>query len=350
MKTGIFISAGLGDAVLMVPLIKKLKTLGSVTGFFDSPFQCQELFKRGDLFDDTIVLDSYLAYLKAWMKYSRQFDLMFLNYFSTKKKNLFLSLMVSKEVRTNNPNINCFGFGKQKIKSIKPIPEAHESLQNLRLYDPNISMDQIHEIDFNINHKEAISQKKQLLPFDHPYISIQICSANNKQQHKNWPIKYWSSLILLLTQKYPNLHFVIIGDKNEAKLAEQILKNQNEKVISIAGKTSISNLIQVIGNSLVFIGLDGGPMHIAVSQRIPTFTIWGGSNYNMYGYQNINAENHKIVFNKLPCHPCNSWINPNTSKVTDPNKCPDFECLNSITPEFAFSELEPFVNPILNTK
>ncbi len=173
MKTGIFISAGLGDAVLMVPLIKKLKTLGSVTGFFDSPFQCQELFKRGDLFDDTIVLDSYLAYLKAWMKYSRQFDLMFLNYFSTKKKNLFLSLMVSKEVRTNNPNINCFGFGKQKIKSIKPIPEAHESLQNLRLYDPNISMDQIHEIDFNINITNSYPLINLILNCSQP------CSSNS---------------------------------------------------------------------------------------------------------------------------------------------------------------------------
>lgn len=350
MKTGIFISAGLGDAVLMVPLIKKLKALGSVTGLFDSPFQCHELFKGGDLFDDIIVLDSHIAYLKTWIKYSKQFDIVFLNYFSAKRTNLFLSLLLSDEVRLNKESIKLLRFGKQKIKAIKPIPEVHESIQNLRLFDPSVSIEQISELDFSINHKKQLSQKEQQVPFEQPYITIQICSANNRQQHKNWPINYWSSLLKLLTQQYPKLQFIIIGDKNEAALAEQALKGQSDKVSSVAGKTSVSNLIQVIGNSLIFIGLDGGPMHIAASQGIPTFTIWGGSNYNMYGYQNINKERHKIVFKKLACHPCNSWINPNTSKITDPNKCPDFECLNSLTPEFVFSQLEPFVNHILTSK
>jgi ADP-heptose:LPS heptosyltransferase len=91
-------------------------------------------------------------------------------------------------------------------------------------------------------------------------------------------------------------------------------------------------------------------MHIAVSQGTPTFTIWGASDYNLYGYQNINKENNKIAYKEISCHPCNSWIAPNTSRVMDPQECPDFACIRSLKPEEVFSQLTPFANRILNSK
>lgn len=348
-KFGVFISAGLGDAILLVPLIKRLNKIGSVTGLFDSNYNCQELFYKSNLFDNYILLDNPVSYIKTLCKYHKKFDVVYLNYFSSNRKNIFLSIFLANEVRSNNQNHNLFGIGKNTITYKTPIPDIHEGLQNIRLSESNITLNEISELDFRIDYLNTNMLNQNLLNFKDPFFTIQISSANNQHQFKNWPISYWKKFIKLITKVYPNYQIVLIGDKNETSLIKQILNNEDKNVHSLIGQTSISDLIGIIQNSLLFIGLDGGPMHIAASQGVPTFTIWGGSNYKLYGYQNINNVKHKIIHKKLACHPCNSWINPNTSKVTNPNNCPDYECLNSLTPEFAFSKIEPFVNQILKT-
>ena len=55
----IFISAGLGDAVLLLPLIKRLKKDNyHLTAIITSSFNCEALFEHSDLFDE-IVIFSY---------------------------------------------------------------------------------------------------------------------------------------------------------------------------------------------------------------------------------------------------------------------------------------------------
>ena len=139
---------------------------------------------------------------------------------------------------------------------------------------------------------------------------------------------------------------MLIGDANETSLADKIIQNDIKRIHSSVGHTSIQELTTILGNSSLFIGLDGGPMHIAVSLGIPTFTIWGGSNHNMYGYEKINLDKHKIVRHDLPCHPCNSYLNPNTSKTDDPLNCPDFACLQNITPQLALEQFKEFINQL----
>ena len=105
MKYAVFISSGLGDAVLMVPLVKKLGEDGEVTGFFDSAFQCQELFKNSDLFNDVTLMEGNVDYVKTLLKHKNKFDVAFLNYFSATRKNLLLAGSIAKETRTNKlPN------------------------------------------------------------------------------------------------------------------------------------------------------------------------------------------------------------------------------------------------------
>lgn len=349
MKYAVFISSGLGDAVLMVPLIKKLKGKGTVTGLFDSAFQCQELFYNSDLFDEIILLNKNTDYVKTLLKYKNAFDISYLNYFSATRKNLILAASLSKETRTNKlPNI-LPGVKKSDIKFIQPEKGIHDGVQNLRLHNSNNSHINLNEQDFLINYLQETSLAESLNIPDTPFVSVQISSANNQQQYKNWPITYWSKLLELLSNQYQHIHFILIGDTNESYLADQILESKIERVHSSVGLTSISELTSIIRKSSLFIGLDGGPMHIAVSQGTPTFTIWGGSDYNLYGYQDINEQNHQIACQEISCHPCNSWIAPNTSRVMDPQECPDFACIRTMKPESIFSQLSPFANRILNS-
>ena len=52
-KALVFFSAGVGDAILLVPLVNQLKKQGyAVTGLFTSPYDCESIFEHTHLFDD----------------------------------------------------------------------------------------------------------------------------------------------------------------------------------------------------------------------------------------------------------------------------------------------------------
>jgi len=114
-------------------------------------------------------------------------------------------------------------------------------------------------------------------------------------------------------------------------------------MISLAGKTSLSQLIQVLNQSQLFIGLDGGLLHLSVALGKPTFTIWGPSSEKLYGYEQFNATLHKCVRLKLNCFPCSAWINANHTKTKNPETCPDQACMKQLSAEEVFTQLTNYV-------
>jgi ADP-heptose:LPS heptosyltransferase len=103
--------------------------------------------------------------------------------------------------------------------------------------------------------------------------------------------------------------------------------------------------MEIIYNSKYYIGLDSGLMHIAVALNKPTFTIFGASNPKLYGYGWM-GEKHKMISLNLSCSPCSSWLNANTSRVSNPNQCPDFKCIKGISIELVTKELDKFTQTI----
>ena len=103
--------------------------------------------------------------------------------------------------------------------------------------------------------------------------------------------------------------------------------------------------MEIIYHSKFYIGLDSGLMHIAVALNRPTFTLWGASDPSLYGY-NWLSEKHKVVSLNLHCSPCSAWINPNTTRVDDPLKCPDFICIRDLSVEKVKTEFGHFIKTI----
>ena len=89
--------------------------------------------------------------------------------------------------------------------------------------------------------------------------------------------------------------------------------------------------MQVIAGSSLFIGQDGGLMHMAVALGKPSFTVWGPSSEKLYGYQQYDPLMHQCVHLNLSCRPCNAWIGANNSKAAGPEKCPDHACMAQLT-------------------
>ena len=91
----------------------------------------------------------------------------------------------------------------------------------------------------------------------------------------------FGELISLLAKK--NLSVVITSgpDQKEISYVEEILENADivdQKVLNLAGKTSLLGLAALIKGAKFFIGLDSVASHIAASVNKESITLFGPSN------------------------------------------------------------------------
>ncbi len=334
LKAAVYFSAGIGDALLLTPLIKQLKKEGyHVTGIFTSSYKIHELYEDIDLLDEKIVILSKPK--KVWFvgKYFlNKFHVSVVNYFAANKTNLTVASKTSIRVITNRDVV----FQKIKLNNvqlIQPQSNLHDAQQNLNLINSTYN---IIENDFKLNLLRKSKSKT-----DKKIIAIQCGAGNNKTPYKIWDTDKWIQLINRIHVDFPELQILLLGDKHEVGLNKKI---KCENTIQLAGKTNLQELPSIIKTANCFIGSDSGLMHLAVALDVPTFTIWGASNENLYSYTKFNPEKHQLVFNiQLKCRPCSAWINPNISRVKNAEDCPDFKCLRDLNVDLVYQKLSVFL-------
>jgi len=338
LKAAVYFSAGIGDALLLTPLIKQLKKEGyHVTGIFTSSHKVHELYDDLQLLDDKIVILSKPS--KVWFVgkfFLNKFHLSLVNYFAANKTNLTIASKTSLKLLTNR-QVNFQKIKLKNIEFVEPKIDIHDAQQNLNLIHTKHS---ITEKDFKIellNKTKAKSTKK--------IIAIQCGAGNNKTPYKIWETDKWINLINRINADFTEVQILLLGDKHEIGLNKKI---KSENTIQLAGKTTLQELPSLLKQVTCFIGSDSGLMHLAAALDVPTFTIWGASNEHLYSYSAFNTMKHHLVFNdKVNCRSCSVWINPNTSRVKNAEECPDFKCLRDLNVDIVYQKLNVFLKQYL---
>ncbi len=316
MRIATFISSGNGNAIQHIPSLRVLKQDGTeITGIFDSIYFCEELFQASDIFDHIILLKSN-SDLRKFIGKRKYYDKVYLASFALRRRNYKLANYIGKVVITQHHN----PIFIEKFKAI-PIKKSQAQFQVLsELYGIKKP-----EPDFSFE----TSKKAENYVVFHP------SSGHFKTPWKIYPIEKWLNIMEGI-----QLPIKIIGDKHEKHLIPYCSKIPNAEIL--IGKTSVAEMKDIVGKAKFFIGHDSGPMHIAHSFGIPSFILWGGSNSEIYSYNFIKSNNYKTIELKPDCWPCASYINPNVSRVSDPNSCPDFKCIQQIDPVQVKKELTIF--------
>lgn len=165
-----------------------------------------------------------------------------------------------------------------------------------------------------------ISLKKYNIESDDKFITL-IPFARGKT--KNWNIDYYNALSKMIYEKYPDIKIIILGAQKDFG------KIKNENLIDLCGKTNIKELAQILSKSLLAIGADTGPMHLANAIGVKNIFIFGGSDvYETSPYGNIS----KVFNSNLPCSPCRGKCIYDTEK-----------CLEQIKPEYIFESVEQWI-------
>lgn len=337
MRNAIFISSGIGNALLLVPLIKRLKEKGELTAISTSPFGSHQIFDgfEDNLFDDVIPLGSTVEWMMNVATFKRRFHTTYLDHFASGRKNIALSYTNSKEVVTNTIPHRLPSIFRSRLRYIEPEIGIHEATQYMRYLSESFTDADLNEALFRLEAKphSRISES--------PYITLQPGSGNNITPWKTLRIEKWIKLIDKLSQRRPELNVVVLGDDTETELSDRLPKRSN--LINAIGKTALSELPGVVADAQLHVGNDSGLMHLAGCLGIPTLSIWGGSDPALYGWHKVNPEKHQIIYKSPECGPCSRWIAPNRSKTEVPSLCPDFSCLSKISVNEILQSIEKMV-------
>lgn len=327
-KVAVFFSSGLGNALLLVPLIKDLRRDGyEVEGIFTSA--CEDLFWDRTLLAQKHVLRSWKDYLRVLLLFKR-YHRVYLDFFAVTHKHLWVSAWLGKKTVAHVKKDYLQAFvAKLGVQWVDTPKDLHMILLNKKLY--------LSESSFMLEEMRMdLPSQKIEIPFQR-YIVLQLSSGNNQAPYKTWPVERWLEVMSRFIQERPNVGIVLLGDTHEKHLVDGLVLP--DRVYNLIAKTSLSEAAAVIAGAEFFVGHDSGLMHLAVAVGRPTRTVWGGSDQRLYGYAIFDSTLHRVLSLQKSCWPCNSWINPNISRVVIPLDCPDHRCLKEISVDQVYALL-----------
>lgn len=130
-----------------------------------------------------------------------------------------------------------------------------------------------------------------------------------------WETKRWFPERFGQLSSMMQVKSIIVGGESDADIAGIVVRNSAGNAISVAGKTTLKELIEIIRNARFVVTNDSGPMHIAAALNVPVFAIFGPTNQLRTGPY---CKSHVIIRKGLECSPCYK------------KKCKNIQCMEMI--------------------
>lgn len=168
------------------------------------------------------------------------------------------------------------------------VPISKVYLQMARLICPNAEEGKIYRL------------AGQGLMRQRPYVLINP-NASDLRLERRWPKERFTELIRGILNAHPEMDVVLIGAKNERGYTEEVAHDiKSDRLINLAARTNLEELINLISRAQLMITNDTGPMHIAFSTKVNVICLFGPCAPDQYG---ISDRAH-IIYKKPYCSPC----------------------------------------------
>ncbi|GHB90024.1 glycosyltransferase family 9 protein [Cerasicoccus arenae] len=101
-----------------------------------------------------------------------------------------------------------------------------------------------------------------------------ICGTENEPA-KRWPVDQWRALI----ERFPEERFALFGTKKDRAITAQVAEGFSaDRVMDLAGQTSINEFAQELAACRALVTNDTGGMHLANMLGVPVVVIFGPTN------------------------------------------------------------------------
>ena len=119
---------------------------------------------------------------------------------------------------------------------------------------------------------------------------------------KHWLPERWASVADALAAT-PGARLLLTGGPGEAPLVAEVAALMRDPVLTLAGQTSVGQLAALLGRAALVLGVDSGPLHLAVSQGAPSVHLFGPSDQARFGPWG-DPQRHRVLRAGLFCSPC----------------------------------------------
>ncbi|MFZ2198695.1 MAG: lipopolysaccharide heptosyltransferase I [Thermodesulfovibrionales bacterium] len=140
-----------------------------------------------------------------------------------------------------------------------------------------------------------------------------------------WDTKIWAAENFGRVASLLPLKSIVVGSRGDMGKAEKVVQSSGGKAVSMAGRTSLKELIELMRNARFVISNDSGPMHIAAGFNVPVFAIFGPTSPARTGPY---GKGHTIIKSDLKCAPCFK------------KQCSDLRCMKGITVELVYERIK----------
>lgn len=216
-------------------------------------------------------------------------------------------------------NVKAFSFNKLNLEKWLLVNFKWNRMPNLHIVDRYIAnaeklgiKNDDAGLDYFLSEEDKVDIKSLPEFLHNGYVGLVIGAQHAT---KRMPLAKLKALCQKITAP-----IIIMGGKEDAEIAEQLVKIDQNRIFSACGKFKLNQSASLVQQARSIISHDTGLMHIAAAFKKEVFSVWGNTvpEFGMYPYKTLH---HNFEVNNLSCRPC--------SKIGH-QECPKkhFKCMN----------------------
>lgn len=132
-----------------------------------------------------------------------------------------------------------------------------------------------------------------------PYVTA---SVGAKVETKDWGVDNWRALFGRVASLYPKLGLVMIGAAPDSDASENAAELWRGPVLNTCGRLSPRESAALIKRSVLFMGHDSGPMHLAAAVGVRSTVVFSAR--NKPGVWFPFGANNQVIYHQTQCFGC----------------------------------------------
>jgi len=324
-------TAFIGDAILTLPMLQKLKEIypDSIIDVVANPLT-ESIFSSAQCVNEVIILDKRGKHKSIFSVFSFSKKIKERNYtklYSPHRSTRTSLIVLLSDVRES------YGFEISSLRHVYKnlIPynyQAHEVQRNLDLighkYDEK-SWKIKPELNINLNVKENVDK---FIKENNIGINTIAIAPGSIWNTKQYPVEHIEEVITV----FKDYKIILIGGEKDKKICEELQSKNSINVISMAGKFSLLEVIELLKKVKLLVCNDSAPTHMGMCANIPVLTLYCSTTFK-FGFYPYNEKSSYLSFDDLSCKPCG---------IHGYDKCPisTFDCGKKLKPEIVIKQIE----------
>jgi lipopolysaccharide heptosyltransferase II len=185
----------------------------------------------------------------------------------------------------------------------KVLPSAYGSMhmvdyhaQALRVLDIS---DPVGEPELYLRPEDQEQGDQLLASLRIGHAPLVLLSPSARYSFKAWPLERFAAVADWLADQGAVVG--LIGHQREMLIGQQIINLTKSKPRNLMGQTRLLQLASLMKRSALFVGNDGGLMHMAAAVGCPVLGLFGPTDPHVWGPRGNHVS---VIYKGLDCHEC----------------------------------------------